>query len=105
LNSRLNFRRPIDPSDPAERPYLGVHGTGSSSKRDAAWAAIQPLVVDQPMVFDPEYRSNIIVRIVASGALSRQTVYRLIRRYWERGMTPNALTPDYANSGAPGQVA
>ncbi|QUX94494.1 hypothetical protein C0J08_03285 [Marinomonas sp. CT5] len=29
-------------------------------------------------------------------------MYKLIRRYWQRGQTPNALLPDYKNSGAKG---
>ncbi|WP_029032207.1 Mu transposase C-terminal domain-containing protein [Salinarimonas rosea] len=90
--------------DPWLRPMLeSALSPAQKAKRDAAWSAIQPLIADQPMVFDPEYRSNSVARIVAASALSRQTVYRLIRRYWQRGMTPNALIPDYANSGAPGQ--
>lgn len=35
--------------------------------------------------------------------VTNQTVYRLLRRYWQRGMCRNALLPDYVNSGARGK--
>ena len=31
------------------------------------------------------------------------TLYRLLRRYWQRGQTPNALLPDYARCGGTGR--
>lgn len=31
------------------------------------------------------------------------TIYKLLRRYWQRGQRPNALLPDYKKSGAPGK--
>lgn len=36
--------------------------------------------------------------------VTKQTVYRLLRRYWQRGMCKNALLPDYVNSGARGKT-
>lgn len=40
--------------DPWLRPMLeSALSPAQKEKRDAAWAAIQPLVADQPMVFDP----------------------------------------------------
>jgi fructose-1-phosphate kinase PfkB-like protein len=35
--------------------------------------------------------------------VTKQTLYRLARRYWQRGQTSNALLPDYKNSGGKGQ--
>lgn len=32
------------------------------------------------------------------------TIYKLLRRYWQRGQKPNSLLPDYKNSGAPGKT-
>ncbi|MBJ7532836.1 hypothetical protein JDN40_01725 [Rhodomicrobium vannielii ATCC 17100] len=34
---------------------------------------------------------------------TNQTLYRLLRRYWQRGLAPNALLPDYANCGGRGK--
>jgi hypothetical protein len=36
--------------------------------------------------------------------VSHPTIYRYLRRYWQRGQTPNALLPDYGNSGGRGKV-
>ncbi len=41
--------------------------------------------------------------MVQEHKVTKATVYKLLRRYWQRGQTPNALIPDYKNSGAPGK--
>ncbi|WP_448191400.1 hypothetical protein [Azospirillum sp. sgz301742] len=73
------------------------------AKRDAAWALIEPLVKDQPAIFVTQSRGRAIRRVMAANRVTNQTLYRLLRRYWQRGMTPNALLPDYAKCGAPGK--
>lgn len=73
------------------------------AKRDAAWALIEPLVKDQPAIFVTRSRGRAIRRVMAANRVTNQTLYRLLRRYWQRGMTPNALLPDYAKCGAPGK--
>ncbi len=73
------------------------------AKRDAAWTLIEPLVKDQPAIFVTRSRGWAIRQAMASSGVTSQTLYRLLRRYWQRGMTPNALIPDYANCGAPGK--
>ncbi|WP_287999566.1 DDE-type integrase/transposase/recombinase [Acidiphilium sp.] len=72
-------------------------------KRDTAWVLIEPLVKNQPGIFIPSSRGRAIRVIIAAKGVTNQTVYRLLRRYWQRGMTPNALLPDYRNCGAPGK--
>ena len=54
-------------------------------------------------IFDASERARLIDAVVESKQVSKKTVYRLLRRYWQRGQTPNALIPDYKNSGAPGE--
>ncbi len=63
------------------------------SRRDAAWRLIEPLVRAQPETFLEQPRAALVAEIVAQGKTSRFTLYRLLRRYWQRGMTPNALIP------------
>lgn len=92
--------------DPWLVPIAEQHlSDAQRQKRDQGWLLIQPLVAAQPRSFQSACRSRIVGEILATTAMktSRQSIYRLIRRYWQRGMTPNALLPDYANSGAPGQ--
>ncbi|MFD1627710.1 Mu transposase C-terminal domain-containing protein [Azospirillum griseum] len=89
-------------------PWLApVSETGvpddQKAKRDAAWALIEPLVKDQPSIFVMQSRGRAIRRVMVASGVTNQTLYRLLRRYWQRGMTRNALLPDYARCGAPGK--
>lgn len=72
-------------------------------KRDAAWEMIHPLIFDQPAIFDAIARSEAIKRNMEESGVTKQTIYRFLRRYWQRGMTPNALLPDYARCGGRGK--
>ncbi|MFX6174650.1 transposase, partial [Acinetobacter baumannii] len=45
---------------------------------------------------------SLVKRIIEQHKTTHQTIYRLARRYWQRGQTPNALIPSYNNSGAKG---
>jgi len=90
--------------DPWLRPYADDDLPENWRKhRDAAWALIQPLVRAQPDTFLEAPRAKLIAEIVAQGRSNRFTLYRHLRRYWQRGMTPNALLPDYSNSGGAGK--
>ena len=77
-------------------------GSITQIKRDQNFGYILPLVSD-PQCFDPRARSNRIAEICASANISKPTIYKLLRRYWQRGQIPNALLPDYKKSGAKGQ--
>jgi hypothetical protein len=92
--------------DITEGPWLGggeVLSETQALRRDAAWQAIKPIALVQPDSFDPHKRSALILSQANEGGPSRYSLYRLLRRWWQRGMTQSALTPDYANSGGPGQ--
>ena len=64
------------------------------SKRDRAWAMIRALIFDQPAIFQSVSRSRTVQAAMAETGATKQTIYRLLRRYWQRGMTPNTLLPD-----------
>lgn len=70
--------------------------------RDNAWKIVESLVSDEPKIFYPKHRAERIAKFVDSGLSTRATIYLYLRRYWQRGQTPNALLPDYANSGGRG---
>lgn len=72
-------------------------------RRDRAWDLIQPLALNLPDIFKPRVRGEAVAALVDAGKATKQTVYRLLRRYWQRGMVPNALLPDYTRSGARGR--
>ncbi len=71
-------------------------------KREESYQIIQSIISDADC-FDSIKRSQLIKEIEQSGRAGRSTIYRLLRRYWQRGQTLNSLLPDYKTSGAPGQ--
>jgi hypothetical protein len=92
----------------ANDPWAGLGGdeavlsAGHRARRDRSWAMIKPLVLDQPGIFQDKVRAAAIARAMADGG-NKMTFYRLLRRYWQRGMTPNALLPDYDRCGGRGK--
>ena len=77
-------------------------GSSAQIKRDSNYDLIRP-IVDDPQYFDPKVRSSRINEIIGTQKSTKQTLYKLVRRYWQRGQTPNALIPDYKNSGGKGK--
>ena len=73
----------------------------SQRKRDENYNLIKN-IVDHEQFYIPSARSSIINEIINSKKSTKQTIYRLLRQYWQRGQTPNALIPNYQNSGAKG---
>ena len=71
--------------------------------RDDAWSIIKNLVDKEPEIYKRDERGKILKAAIAEHKITLNTVYRYLRRYWQRGQTPNALLPDYANSGGRGK--
>lgn len=69
--------------------------------RDKNWQHLFLLIQQQPAIFDGTRRGKIIAEIERETGVHRRISYALLRRYWQRGLSPNALLPDYANCGAP----
>ncbi len=91
-------------ADPFEEAVLREVEEGSldQQKRDAAWEMLAD-VAQHPGLFIRRSRGKIVIGIMERHGVTKQTVYRLLRRYWQRGMCRNALLPDYVNSGASGK--
>ena len=89
-------------------PFLDVTlreveaGSSDQQKRDSAWEMLAETVRDTGL-FERRARGEIVKGIMERHGVTKQTVYRLLRRYWQRGMCKNALLPDYANSGGRGK--
>lgn len=77
-------------------------GSVQERKRDQAWSIVGDLISD-PELYERSKRGRMVSRAVEVHGTTKQTVYRLLRRYWQRGMSKNALLPDYFRSGAKGQ--
>lgn len=92
----------------AEDPYSFLFsldpekGSVAVEKRDRNFKIIQPLI-DDPLFYMPKVRAEHVKKILGRGEISKPYLYRLIRQYWQRGQTPNALLPDYRNSGGKGK--
>jgi hypothetical protein len=114
-----------------EDPYAVFVASGDlkdsyKAIRDKAWRHIEHLVARVPDIFVAHRRSRLIKALVVelerksdsseeakdkasdqakdSGErTSHVSLYKNLRRYWQRGMTPNALIPQYERSGGKGK--
>jgi hypothetical protein len=75
----------------------------SEKARDRAFQTLSPLLDNYTELFDKRSRNKRIKALLDSVGGSRLYITRQLRRYWQRGMTPDALTPNYKNCGAPGK--
>jgi hypothetical protein len=69
-----------------------------------AWAIVGSLHAAAPALYRARERAALVAACAERHAVSRATVLRYLRRFWERGQTMAALLPDYANSGARGKT-
>lgn len=93
----------------ADDPWLVVADQetikpGHLALRERAWAIVAELTGDEPGIYESRRRGQMIAEYTARHGVSHPTIYRYLRRYWQRGQTPNALLPDYSNSGARGKT-
>lgn len=73
-------------------------------KRDVAWRVIEPLIGQEPAIYVASRRGSMIMQRCRETGVVHRTLYRYLKRYWQRGMTPNSLLPDYAASGGKGKT-
>ena len=89
-------------------PYSGWPLESSLSqalkeKRDKNWLMIESLVRSEPDIFFPERRIRLLREKRDETGVALATLYKFLRRYWQRGLCKNALLPDYRNCGSRGQ--
>ena len=72
-------------------------------KRDKNWLMIESLVQSEPEIFFPDQRIRLLREKCDETGVALATLYKLLRRYWQRGLCKNALLPDYRNCGSRGQ--
>lgn len=71
-------------------------------RRDEGWELIAPLVeIQDYKIFNRRERGRLIAKLVRRTGRRKQLIYDLLRRFWQRGMTKDALTPAWQNSGSP----
>lgn len=69
-----------------------------------AWDAVCSLHAQLPALYLQAERPALVAACAKAHDMSKASIMRYLRRYWERGQTPDALWPDYLNSGAPGKT-
>ncbi|MBO1513551.1 Mu transposase C-terminal domain-containing protein [Metabacillus bambusae] len=69
--------------------------------RNKAWEIIKSIAEkeNEPEVFNAKQRAELVKRASNKFGVSSKTVYKYLRRYWQRGKHMNALLPDYKNIG------
>lgn len=74
--------------------------------RDKAWGIVENMVAldKEPQLFKASVRGRIANETSERFGVDKKTVYKYLRKYWQRGKTPNALLPDYVNSGGKGKT-
>lgn len=77
-------------------------GSIAQVKRDQNYELISPIIRLEEY-YQPKQRAKAVESVLSENKTTKQTIYRLIRRYWQRGQIVNALLPDYKNSGAKGK--
>ncbi|MDE8601591.1 Mu transposase C-terminal domain-containing protein [Marinomonas sp. RSW2] len=78
-------------------------GSKAEEIRDRAYRSVALLLTDYFALFDKKLRNQKIKSVLEAMDESRLYVTRQLRRYWQRGLSPDALAPDYTKCGAPGQ--
>lgn len=84
--------------DPYEKLRLVNEPRYSSRaiKRDSNYALISTIVLD-PNHYEASVRGPLINNVLAQNKTTKQTLYRLLRNFWQRGQIPNALLPVRTN--------
>ena len=72
-------------------------------RRDKVWSLIEPLIRLEPDIYYKNKRHKLLQESSQQSNVSLPTLYKHLRRYWQRGLCKNALLPDYINCGAKGQ--
>lgn len=83
---------------------LDIDDSGKNLElRNKAWMMIKGIVNNEPDVYEKEKRGQMVSEVIKKYKTSKPTIYKYLRRYWQRGKTPNALIPDYYKSGGKGK--
>lgn len=89
-------------------PWIRLPKTGKSEsrdekRRDKAWSTISTIVEREPDIYIRSLRGSLVQQVVQELKVTSTTVYKLLRRYWQRGKNRNALLPDFDRCGGRGK--
>lgn len=79
---------------------LHAHSDARTARCETAWERLKPLLDTYgTALFDQRTRKHAIAEHAAKVGCAPGTLYKDLRRYWQRGQTKFALLPDYDKSG------
>ncbi|MEB9455289.1 MULTISPECIES: Mu transposase C-terminal domain-containing protein [Bacillus cereus group] len=86
-------------------PIVNHEGLKEKDKliRDKAWGIIQDLVSKEPNIFKKNERGKLILEATEKFGCTYKTIYKYLKRYWQRGKVKDSLLPDYKNCGNKGE--
>lgn len=93
----------IRPYDPFAAPILDESEISPQYRRhrDRNWKLIEHMVCEEPAVYLKENRGKLVLEAIRKSGTQKKYIYKYLHRYWQRGMTKNALLPDFRNCGGP----
>ncbi|MFA0141064.1 Mu transposase C-terminal domain-containing protein [Vibrio kanaloae] len=101
IDDLLNPEQFSKVSEPFVLPSVET-GSISAERRDEAYRAISYLLDNYTLLFDKATRNRLIREQLSNTDKPRIYILRQLRRYWQRGMAPDALAPDYEKCGGAG---
>ena len=73
--------------------------SASTGIRDRAYELIRPLVAEEPAIYDPRKRADMLRTRERETKVKMNNLYTYLGRYWKGGMVPDALLPDLTRRG------
>jgi hypothetical protein len=95
----------VSTDDPYVSLAMSVPKAGSKSEdiQNRAWETIKDFVVREPEVFQRDTRGPFVLEMLDNNEVTKQTIYRWLRRYWQFGKCKNALSGRYGKCGGAGK--
>lgn len=92
----------------SEDKYLRLPAEGdlnkkARSRRDKAWEHIAALVASEPQIYVSDKRASMVRALEEAKAVHKDTVRNWLFEFWQKGMTKNALLPDWDKCGNRGE--
>lgn len=72
-------------------------------KKDENYALLKPLILKKELLFEKNTKNKAIAELSKESGKPKLFYNRNLRKYWQRGLSPNALLPDYHLCGGKGK--
>ena len=67
--------------------------------RETVWNAVKDLVENEPMIYEKGLRGKLVLGVSSRENITKKTLYKYLRWYWQRGKNKNAFLPNTRNRG------